>query len=110
MKLQMSYRFEVFGAYVQRDRSQHEVSLGRDSVKNPEETESWCTTVTKKRASRFSDTQRTQTMHLQFLESEHGEEMADGCDKRVDACLEHYGLWSCSERDTFHNLPAHSID
>ena len=48
MKLQMSYRFEGFWRIREkRTEVQHEVSLERDSVKNPEETESWCTTGDK---------------------------------------------------------------
>ena len=70
MKLQTSNRFEVLGAGVKRDRSQHEVGLERDPAKNLEETETWCPKVTKKRSSRFKDTQLTQTMHLQFLEND----------------------------------------
>ena len=81
MKVQTSNRFEVLGADVKMDRGQHEVSLGRGPAKNQEETETWCTKVTKKRSSKFRDTQLTQTMHLQFLENGHGEEMVNGLDE-----------------------------
>ena len=87
MKLQLSNRIEVLAADVNMDRSQHEVSLARDPAKNQEETETWCTKVTKKRSSRFRDTQLTQTMHLQFLENGHGEEMVNGLDEGLDACF-----------------------
>ena len=78
MQLQTSSGFEVLAADVNVDRSQHEVSLERDPAKNQEETETWCTKVTKKRSSRCKDTQLTQTIHLQFQESGHGEEMVNG--------------------------------
>ena len=85
------------------------MSLARDPAKNQEETETWCTKVTKKRSSRFRDTQLTQTMHLQFLENGHGEEMVNGLDEgwmRVSSIMDPGG----AERSTSHNLPAHSID
>ena len=81
VKWQTSNRFEVLGADVKMDRGQHEVSLGRDPAKNQEKTVTWCTKVTKKRSSRFRDTQLTQTMHLQFLGNRHGEEMVNGLDE-----------------------------
>ena len=110
MKLQTSNRFEVLGADVNVDRSQHEVSLESDPAKNQDETESWCTKVTKQRSSRFKDTQLTHTMRLQFPKNGHGEEMVNWSWWRLDACFEHYGLWSWWERNASHNLPAHSID
>ena len=78
MKVQTSNRFEVLGADVSMDRRQHEVSLERDSAKSQEETESRYSKVTEKRPSTFSNTQLTQTMHLQFHENRHLEEMVNG--------------------------------
>ena len=96
MKLQTSDRFEVLGADVIVDRNHQEVSLERDSAKNQEETEAWCTKVTKKRSSRCKDTQLTQTMHLQFLESGHGEEIVNVLDEGLAASWETRGGFDAS--------------
>ena len=81
MKLQTSNRFEVLGADVNMNRSQHEVIFGRDPAKTQEETETWCSKVTKKRSSRIKDTQITQTVRLQFQVNGHGEQMVNGLDE-----------------------------
>ena len=102
MKLQTSSRFEVLGADVNVDRSQHEVSLERDPAKNQEETETWCTKVTKKRSSRCKDTQLAQSMHLQFQESGHGQEMVNALDEgwmRVSNIM-NSGACECEARPT----------
>ena len=77
-QLQTSNRFEVLGADMIVNRNHQEGSLERDPDKNQDETETGCTRVTKKCSSRLSDTQLTQTMQLQFLESGIGEEIVNG--------------------------------
>ena len=108
MKLQASSRFEVLAADVIMDRSQHEVSVERDQAKNQEETETWCTKVTKKRSSRFRDTQLTQTMHLQFLENGHGEVMVNGLDEgwmRVSSIMDPGAAESIAPPTTCLQIP-----
>ena len=103
-----SNRFEVLGADVNMGRSQHEVRLERDSAKSQEETESWCTKVTKKRASRFKDTQFTQTMHLQFLKSGRGEEMVSSVDEgwmRVSSIMDFGAAESVAPPTTCPHVP-----
>ena len=92
MKLQTS-RFEVLAADVNVHRSQDEVSLERDPAKNQEETETWCTKVTKRRSSRCKDTQLTQTMHLQFQESGRGEEMLNILDEGWMRVSSNHEFW-----------------
>ena len=102
--------FEVLGENVILDRSQHEERLERDSAKNQEETQTWCTKVTKKRSVRFKDTQLTQTMHLQFLQSGHGEEMVNGLDEgwtRVSSIMDSGAAESVALPTT---CPAKSIE
>ena len=60
MELQTSNRFEVLRSDVEMHRSQNEVSHGRDPAKKQDETETWCTRVTKRRSLRFRDTQLIQ--------------------------------------------------
>ena len=108
MKLQTSNRFEVLGADVNMDRSQHEVSLERNPAKNQEETETWCTKVTRKHSSRCKNTQLTQTMHLQFLEHGHGEEMVHGLDEgwmRVSSIMDSGAAGSVAPPTTCLHIP-----
>ena len=108
IKLKMSHRFEVLGADVMVDRNQHEVSLERDSAKNQDETEAWCTNVTKKRSSRCKDAQLTHTMRLQFLESGHAEEMVNGLDEgwmRVSSIMDSGAVESVAPPTTCPHIP-----
>ena len=60
-KLQRSSWFVVLGADVIVDRDHHELSLKRGSAKDQEETEIWCTKVTKKHADHARPVSRTWT-------------------------------------------------
>ena len=80
----------------------------RDPAKNQGETETWCTKIIKKRSSRFKDTQLTQTTHLQFQESGHGEEMVHGLDEgwmRVSSIVDSGAAESVAPHTTCPVIP-----
>ena len=59
-------------------------------------------------SSRFRDTQLTQTMHLQFLENGHGEEMVNGLDEgwmRVSSIMDSEAAESVAPPTTCLHIP-----